>query len=96
MKARCDAVQGGKEKTEAELLQCIKQRREAQLAWNQQRDTLEQKAQVRRSPHIQHLPGASTSTTIGAFAAKSKLTLNKPVSALVMKGTSSSLNCAHA
>lgn len=46
VKARCDAVQGGKEKTETELLQCIKHRREAQLAWNEQRAALECKVQV--------------------------------------------------
>lgn len=46
VKARCDALQGGKEKTEAELLQSIKQRRESQLAWNEQRAALEKKMQV--------------------------------------------------
>eukprot|EP00892_Ulva_mutabilis_P002273 jgi/Ulvmu1/12046/UM083_0059.1 len=48
VKARCDAVQSGKEKTETELLQCIKQRREAQLAWNEQRAALEGKVQEAR------------------------------------------------
>lgn len=46
VKARSDALQGGKEKTEAELLQSIKQRRESQLAWNEQRAALDKKVQV--------------------------------------------------
>jgi len=46
VKVRCDALQGGKENSEAELLHCMRQRRAAQLAWNEQRAVLEIKVQV--------------------------------------------------
>jgi hypothetical protein len=44
--SRFDRLQGSKERVEAELLQVVKQRREAQLSWTQKRSELEGRLQV--------------------------------------------------
>jgi chromosome segregation ATPase len=48
--ARFERLQGSKEKVEAELLQSVRQRREAQLSWNEQRTELEGRLQVHLCP----------------------------------------------
>lgn len=44
--SRFERLQGSKEKVEAELLQVVKQRREAQLSWTEKRTDLEGRLQV--------------------------------------------------
>jgi hypothetical protein len=43
---RLELLQGSKEKVEAELHACIKQKRKAHLAWNEQRSMLDTNLQV--------------------------------------------------